>query len=380
MKKIYWRPQKISSRVLFLIFLTSVVCYITVLRFDVKKKLPHFKDKIAAAKLAQNAFELVKEERLRKNIPIDSESDPGETGLIGTISSPVTTNSGYLPAKRTSVNPNFAAVVVQYLKSLGIKKDDVVAVGISGSFPAMNIAVYSAIETLGAKAIVVSSAGSSQWGANTPGFLWPDIENLLFSKKVFSIRADGVTLGGIDDKALGLSADGKKIMEDSITSNGYNFLKVKNYPDSLEKKMTLYRELAGDRPIKAYVNVGGGTTSVGTKLGKFKFHSGINKKLPIGTSGIDSVMTRLVQEGVPVIHLTKVDELSTRYGFPEQPKTMPKVGEGKIYTTEEPNKLLAAIALVVIFSVLYVLVRLDWGFRLFGVSSPKKNSYPEQMV
>ena len=166
----------------------------------------------------------------------------------------------------------------------------------------------------------------------------------------------------------------------SISSNGYNFLKVKNYPDSLEKKMTLYRELAGDRPIKAYINVGGGTTSVGTKLGKFKFHSGINTKLPIGTSGIDSVMTRLVQEGVPVIHLTKVEQLSTHYGFPEQPKGMPRVGEGKIYTTEEPNKLLAAIALVVIFSVLYVLVRLDWGFRLFGVAPPKKHSYPEQMV
>lgn len=380
MNNIYWRPQKISSKVLSLIFLTSLVCYLAVLKFDIKKTMPHYKEKIAAAKLAQNAFELVKQEKIRRNIPIDGESDPSESGLIGVLSSPITTNTGYLPAKRTSVNPNFAAVVLQYLKTLGVKKGDVVAVGVSGSLPALNIAVYAAIETVGAEALVISSAGASQWGANTPGFTWPDMENFLYGNKVFSIKSLAVTFGGIDDRALGISPEGKKILEESITSNGYSYLKVKNYPDSVEKKLAIYMEHAGGRPVRAYINVGGGTTSVGTKLGKYKFLPGVNIRVPVGVSGIDSVMTRFITEGVPVIHMTKVEELSSRYGFPEQPKEMPNVGEGKIYTTEEPNKWLAGVALAVIFSIVYVLVRLDWGFRLFVASKPKMEQHPEQMI
>lgn len=381
MKKIYWRPQKISTKVLILIFIVSLSSYLAVQKFQIRKNKPNYKEKIAAAKLAENAFDLIRAERLRRGIPIDSEADPAETGLIGLLSSPITTNSGYLPAKRSSVNPNFAAVVLQYLKNLDVKKDDIVAVGVSGSFPAMNIAVYAAIESIGAKAIVISSAGSSQWGANFPNFTWPDMENFLFKSKIFQIKSVGVTLGGIDDRALGIPAEGRKMLEESILANGYNFIKVKNYPDSVEKKIQLFKEMAGEKPIKAYINVGGGTSSVGTKLGKYKFQAGINTRIPPGVAGVDSVMVRFVQEGIPVIHLTKVEELTVKYGFPEQPKTMPLVGEGKIYATEEPNRKLAVATLLIILATIYALVRLDWGFRLLNSPQSSKSDHsPQQMI
>ncbi len=127
--------------------------------------------------------------RLRKNLPIDPESDPAQTGLIGELLSPLTTNPGHLPAKQTSANPNFSAVIIHLLKRAGVKEGDKVAVGFSGSFPALNICVLAAIDTLKADPIVISSAGSSQWGANHPDFMWPDMEKLLHEKHVFPYRS-----------------------------------------------------------------------------------------------------------------------------------------------------------------------------------------------
>ncbi len=381
MRKVYWRPQKVSNRVLWLVFASALFCYLIVVRFEIKNVKPDFKKKIEAARLAQSAFDFLRQERLRRGIMIDEEADPAGSGLIGDLSSAVTTNVGHLPAKRSSVNPNFAAVVFHYLKSLGVGRGDQVAVGISGSFPAMNVATFAAIEVIGARPVIISSAGASQWGANNPSFMWPDMENLLFKNKLFTFRSSAMTLGGIDDKALGISAEGRKAIEDSILMNGYELIKVKNYQDSVEKKMDLYLRLCGDAKPKVYINVGGGTTSVGTKLGKYKFAAGINTRPPPGTSGIDSIMTRFINDGVPVVHLTKIEDLSARYGFPEQPKETPPVGDGKIYATQEPNRILALAMLAAIFAVIYALTRLDWGFRLLGNSKEQSgDAPPEQMV
>ena len=60
-----------------------------------------------------------------------------------------------------------------------MKEGDPVAVSFSGSFPALNIAVYAAIRTLNLKPTIISSVSGSQWGANDPAFLWIDMEHFL---------------------------------------------------------------------------------------------------------------------------------------------------------------------------------------------------------
>src|SRR5258708_148825 len=117
--------------------------------------------------------------------------------------------------------------------------------------------------------------------------------------------------------------------------------------------MQLYREQAGDLPIKAYVNVGGGTISVGTRFGKKLFTPGLHKHLPPGVETQESVMSRFLQEGIPVVHLLRVEELATRYGFPLQPQTTPPVGEGKIFVRDQYNLWLAGVLLFLILTTLY---------------------------
>ena len=100
------------------------------------------------------------------------------------------------------MNPNFAAVVVEWLKELGVKSGDVVAVGASGSFPAMNIAVYAALHELGIEPIIISSTAASQWGANEPSFTWLDMEAVLRKSDVFPYKSVAASLGGVGDDEL----------------------------------------------------------------------------------------------------------------------------------------------------------------------------------
>ena len=171
MKKLYWRPQRVSRAALLIISLVSVAGIAATEAFLAKNRQPYYREKIAAARLAARAMDVIKTERILRDLPVDSESDPAASGLIGELMSPVTSHTGYLQAKQTSVNPNFAAVIVHELKKAGVNEGDVVAVGLTGSFPALNIAVCAALETLKVKPIAVASVAASQWGANFPALM-----------------------------------------------------------------------------------------------------------------------------------------------------------------------------------------------------------------
>ena len=125
---------------------------------------------LEASRLMARATRAVGECRDAKGIRLDPEADPNGTGLIGLERSPITTSLGSLEAKRTAANPNFAGLVAALLRAAGVRAGDAVAVGASSSFPAFIIAALSAAEAMDVEPIVISSLGSSEWGANIPEF------------------------------------------------------------------------------------------------------------------------------------------------------------------------------------------------------------------
>jgi hypothetical protein len=314
MKKIYWRPRAVSRPALLLITLVSLAGLIMVERWKVETPQPYLEEKLAAANLAQDAFEVVKAARVDVGPPIDKTIDPSDSGLIGIPMSPVTTVFGDVSAKQTSVNPNFAAVIVEMLKEADVQEGDVVAVGMSGSFPALNICTYAACETLKVKPLVISSASASQWGANVPALLWPDMERILRNqgKKVAVLGDDGKpkldehgqpmfreeglfttksiagSIGGHQDRGLGLNDEGLRLVKIAIEKNGltpFRFEQAKpitaenpmadllaDFTANVNDRMALYEKAAEGMRIKAYINVGGGLVSVGKNIGKRMFH------------------------------------------------------------------------------------------------------------
>jgi poly-gamma-glutamate system protein len=381
MKKIYWRPHRVSNTALTLIAVLSLAGFVAVEFLKVKTKQRFYQEKMIAARLARNAFAVIKQERLKRRVPMDAEADPAQSGIIGVNMSPVTSDTGYLPAKQTSVNPNFAAVIVHLLKLAGVKEGDIVAVGPSGSFPAINVSAYAAIQTLKLRPIIITSASASQWGANAPGFLWIDMERILVERHLFTFRSVAASRGGVDDRGFGMAKEARQMLDEVILRNGLQLIDVKTSTEGVNRRMQIYGEQAGGAPIKAYINIGGGTASVGTTVGKKLFKPGLNRIAPRGATAIDSVMSRFANEGIPVIHMVYVTELADRYGLPIQPKTIPVIGEGKVFYREEYNTWLAVVVLVGILLCMVAFIRMDIGFRILRTSSrDKPEGHPEQMV
>lgn len=365
MKKLYWRPQQVSLRVLGMLTFVAICSFAAIETFKVREQQPYYREKMRAAQTALEAMRAVKAERLRRGIPIDVETDPAESGLVGELLSPVTTNIGHTGAKQTSVNPNFAAVMVHLLKRANVSEGDTVAIGMSGSFPAMNIAVLAAVEALRLRPVIISSIGSSQWGANHPDFMWTDMEKVLADANILPYRSAAVSPGGVDDRALGLSKAGKQMLRAAIERTEVPVLEPKSYTDGIEQRMALFRQQAGDAEIRAYINVGGGTTSVGTRVGKEMFKPGLNTDPPRGPA-VDSVMSRFAQAAVPVIHVIKIDTLAELHGLPLQPQAMQPVGQGKVFVKVVYNRWLAGATLAMLFAAMIGLLRFDLGHRLLG--------------
>jgi len=380
-KRLYFRPSGVSRRALALIAALSTCLLFAVEKLPVQQKQAHYEKKVAAATLAAEAMRAIRNERLSRGLRIDPEIDPAGTGLIGTAYSPVTSNTGDLTSKRSANNPNFAAVLAEMLKEAGVRPGDQVAVGVSGSFPGMNVAAYAALQTLELRPLIIVSASASEFGANLPELLWLDMEKLLVDKNVFRFRAPAASRGGIDDRGFGMPEQGQALLDEAIERHGLRKVDAESLAEAIDLRMEVYDELAQGKPIRAYLNIGGGSASVGTYVGKKQLKPGVNFTPARGAASVDSVMQRFLQRGVPVIHITQIVSLARRYGLPVDPKVTPKPGEGSVYVKTTYNRWLALAGVVIILLSIIALTRLDIGLRLLGASGRgEERPEPQQMI
>jgi poly-gamma-glutamate system protein len=348
MKQVYWQSRRISRAALAVMALVSIGGLLLVESHRRRVPGPYFEEKYAAARLAAECMEAIKIRRIELGYPIDPTIDPAETGLIGAALTPTTSTAGRLSAKRISTNPNFAAVVVELLKRAGLQPGDTVAIGYSGSFPGLNIAVEAAVQTLELRPIGISSVAASQWGANLPELLWVDMEQTLYEQVKIAFHSRAASLGGVEDRGLGVSDTTRQLLRDGIVRNRVTMIDAESFTQAVDERMNLYRDLAAPEPIKCYINVGGGATSVGKSLGKKQLHSGLLRRLPRRARDIDSVMTRFLKDGVPVIHLIRVKAMAERYGLETDPRQAVAVGQGDVLQRYQYNPWYAGAALATI--------------------------------
>lgn len=251
----------------------------------------------------------------------DPEADPRRTGMIGEEWTPLTTTLGSLAAKRTAAEPRWAGELARRMWLAGVRENDLVAAGFSGSFPGLNLAVALACESLGARLGAVSSVTASTFGANQPGFTWPEMEVFLvregFLKRPVSL---GVSLGGDGDQALELEPAGRRLAGEtarrSAEALGAVYLAPSGFSDSVQRRLDLYRRWARGRRLALYVNVGGTEASLGRSSSALRLRSGFLSPVAFDFSPERGVMARLAESGVPLLHLLNVRDLAVRWGIP----------------------------------------------------------------
>ena len=307
-----------------------------------------YEEKLRAAQHTEECMEMIHHRKVELGIEIDTEDDINQTGMIGPDYSAITTTLGNIEAKRTSTNPNMAAVVVDMINELGLKPGDKIAINCSGSFPALNIAVMCAVEETGLMPLLVCSFGASTHGANDPEFTYLDMENFLYNEGLLNHRSNYFSIGGMGDCGKEMSAEVKSAVMGRLESYGYTLLYDDDLLHNIADRYKLYNEY-GD--IRCFVNVGGNDVSFGNSSIIVHADGGILTELSENDHSTGLVQLFL-ENGVPVIHLLNIKSVAAQYDLPIDPSPLPKAGQGDVYYEYSYNKHIAAAGLLLGVAVL----------------------------
>jgi poly-gamma-glutamate system protein len=355
-QKLYWRPSDIPTSALLLLAAAAIAALVVVETFTRESASAYYDEMLDASRLVQQSIETLRPVRGRIE-PINPDVDPLRSGLIGVASSPITSNSGHLEAKQATINPNWAAVVIRLLADAGVQPGDHVAVAVSGSFPALNLAVYAALEAMDVEPVAIVSGSASQWGANVPGFAWMDITRELRQAELIDMRARAATLGGIEDRGIGLDERGLQLIRRAAEAADIDIVVPDSYEAAVAERIRIYNEGAAGQPIAALINVGGGTATTGPESIDHFFGSGLIRTAPSGAFRIPSVMGHFLQEGVPVINFSGIRGLATQFGLPYPPQRLESVGSGGVYRAESYQRWLAGLMIVLLLGLTALIMR-----------------------
>ncbi len=355
-KKIYVN----STPVVLLLALIAISGYLWVENSMEYVKQPLYESKLSVSRKSVQALEYLKEKRMKNVEFIDNRNDPNETGIIGQKYSYITTGSGSLPVKLSTTNPNFGALMVELLRQAGIQPGDQVVVGMTGSFPAMDIEMLLALEEMKARVILIPSVTSSSWGANHPDYTILDMIRILKSAGKLHTDYTYASIGGNKDIGMSMSEKGVDLVLEAIRRNGLKVLNEGSLEGNIRKRLQIIDEQTGGENPALYINIGGGIASTGSKADKNALRPGYHKKIKIGSlPDKQGMIYEMAKRGVPVIHLANISELMKKYELPLNPVPLPEPGNGKLFYAYRYNVYKVGFAAFVLLLVLGIFVFLD---------------------
>lgn len=346
------------ARTAWLLAALAVACVGFALSLATRTKLPYpLRDtQLRAAQLMVEAEARLKKALIAENIPIEADLDPNGTGLIGPEWTALTTTLGTLEAKRTSLNPNFAALMVRWFHEAGLGEGDLVAVGASGSFPGMTIATLCAARAMGLEVLTIASFGSSMYGATRPEFATPKMMHILADASLIPWSLVAVSPGSdFDHGENPLFEDARGIITRLAGEAGVEFIDF-DKPDleaSISRRLELFGEKAGGREITCFVNIGGASPNSGVTSYTLDFPQGLVMEPPRIPAGADrGLIYEFAARGVPVINLLNIRLLADGNGLPWDPMPLPSAGEGEVYEVVRYNKAVLFLTICAIVSIL----------------------------
>ncbi len=314
-------------------------------------------DMFRASEIMGEAIAVLKECQIERGLPLDTENNPNQTGLIGVESSPLTTTIGNLEAKRTTTNPNFAALIVFLLNEAGVERGDAVAVGASSSFPSLIVAVLSAAKAMDFHPLIINSLGASQWGANIMDFHWLDMLSCLLKAGIFDCEPIALSLGGERDNGEDMSPEGRSFLLEEISKSGFPFIGDSELKANVEIRMQLYEKSAAGKKIKAFINIGGSWANMGTDAEVLELKPGLVRVRQLPPLGNRGVIFEMASRNIPVIHLLFVRGLVERYGLSWDPVPLPRPGKERLFQrARERQPLFLLLSVVYVMLVIFILI------------------------
>ncbi len=285
---------------------------------------PVFEEQVRAAQRMAKAYGVLSSHLRTLGFEPDRESDPNETGIIGVQFSEITTTVGYLPAKRTSANPDFAAYLVRLVSKHATPGNGPVVIALSGSFPALGLAAIIACEELTDEIVVLSSVGASSFGANRPELTWLDMEQVFAEASVIVTRTYLGSLGAGGDIGQFPFEEGRDLALAALERAGVHALIKDSAQDQLAAKVALLERLGP----QMLINIGGNEAHVG-RSGHL-LPPGLVTSSPADPDEL-GVTGWFLAHQLPVVHLLRIEELALRHGIAIDPVPLPPAGRSAVY-------------------------------------------------
>lgn len=348
--------QNISIRSTLVLSILGVLAISILIIVENSKKFQQqdfYPEKIAAAALNKKMQLHLKNVFFADEIALDNINDPNNTGLIGQQFSEITSGRGSLPIKLSTINPNFAAMIVQQIKDAGLQKGDPVGLCFTGSFPALNMATCAAVESLELKPVLITSVTSSSWGANAPSLTWLDMQKSLFDAKLISFMPIAASIGGNQDIGRTLSREGRDLAVAAINRNNIPYINEGSLLANIQKRMNYFHK---ESTPKLFINIGGGIASLGSNANSSTLPTGLKNNIKIkDIPDPQGIVYEMVKNNVPILNLLHINRLMNKYELPKDPVPLPEIGEGKLFKAYKYD-LTIVIAATSIFIALIIAV------------------------
>ena len=311
---------------------------------------------LEAARTMRLAMEAIYQARINQGVDFNLELDPNRTGLIGKEFTPTTTTLGNLEAKRTSTNPDFAALFVKYFNQLGLEKDNIIAIGGSSSFPGSILAALSAARAMELEPLFILSLGSSMYGANLPEFNFLDMLEVLNKQEIIPYQPIGVSLGGQNDTGAGF--EDEEILLDIAKSSPYPLIYNEELQLTLQERFDYYQSSAASS-IKTFINIGGSSANIGKTSAYLNLPTGLNRSLDPGfIQEEQGVLFEFAEMNIPTIHILNIRELAQRNGIAIDPVPLPQPGVSDVYyQVEYQTQLIILIIALILLLTIFIIKR-----------------------
>jgi poly-gamma-glutamate system protein len=346
--------------IVFIVFLMGFI--ISNFCFTTSIEKAYISEMHQATELTKSWFKIIKHQKEIRGIHTDAITNIPHHYLLGDDFTMTTTTLGSLNAKEISTNPEFSALMVRLIKEAGIEEDDKVGLIISGSFPSLAISTLAALQTLKQEIVLMSSLGSSSYGANQEDATWLDIENWLIDNGGLNYKSTLVSKGAENDIGLGLTEEGNNILQKAADRNEVQLYE----PESLSQSIHSRLEIFSKKEISLLINIGGNQAAMGSCTHSVSIPNGLHQNLQLCDDKNRGVIQEINSMGSPIINLLNIKDLANTYHMDIAPG-IDYAESSELYKEIQKNKWVLAISLII-------------GLCFLIMSIPKKNETDENIL
>jgi hypothetical protein len=165
---------------------------------------------------------------------------------------------------------------------------------------------------------------------------------------------------------------------DAVARHGARLLETPSVLGAVKERVALYDSVARvrGRPIKLYVNVGGGIVSLGGAQNGRLIPAGLTRRLAPRSYPNRGVINVMAERGVPAVHLLQVERLAREYGITDAAGETPRPGSGLMFIQYRYNLWVVGAAAALVLLVNLFVLRLDLRHKLLGRPHPERTAIP----